>query len=863
MDAPPAMAAAAASSVGGGDAAAAAAVASTSTGVKETSSVEETRPTSTIAGLAKEAAQLFHSRSYQGCLLILNQLLLQNEADPKIRHNIAVAEYYRDGCINPQKLLDVLVQVKGRSEELAQATEEQHDGHSPSTSTSPSLTGSGGNGAPAATPASTTSDVVAYMENYDSSIPTLNTAVMMYHLQQYADGMSVLEPLYRNIEPIDETAALRVCLLMLDITLASRQPAKAAEVLQYMEKAFGYLLSPADSGNPAPIKERLAAPAETESLLNSAEPILTRTPSEEGLEEEALTLGELDMEPSQVITSQVVATPVVTLREKAVPSVDLKLVLHLYKARFFLLAGNLKATKREIKSALNLSRDHLTALLLKAQLEYSRGNYRKAIKQLTACNSSIGRGEQGGMNAMVLSNLGCIHHRLRKEQTAALYFTKALQSCTSSNISQPRSLPKFSQDRSLAIVYNAGLQQLSCGNPVLAARCFQEAAALYYTRPLLWLRLAECCILALEKGLLAQTSIKREEVKVTVVGEGKWRRVLLPTGSLNPTVGSAKLRLELDDDVVEGAESHIAEEGGKWFVAGQPYELSLAFAIRCLRTALSLFDQHEAKAAEAVAAAAAAEVKDGDDGGKPMDKKGGASNTAGSPAGEGKDSKGIVAAVTAYENQRGHETAGLRVWALSALAYCQLGIEHPLQALHSAEELLRQPACARPYTLLAHIYAAEALCQLQRPREAADHLSTCLVESSTTATEPSSSGAEEESLKWKSGDNSEASGDGEDSTTYPVGALGDAVSVARLTGSRARALLFVNLSAVYGMQGDFQQAHQWATQAFTITPTNAVAMLAVVYAELLMGRAEEAVALLKHCRHLCVVSPSNGSWQRE
>ncbi len=86
MDAPPAMAAAAASSVGGGDAAAvAAAVVSTSTGVKEASSMEETRPTSTIAGLAKEAAQLFHSRSYQGCLLILNQLLLQNEADPKVK----------------------------------------------------------------------------------------------------------------------------------------------------------------------------------------------------------------------------------------------------------------------------------------------------------------------------------------------------------------------------------------------------------------------------------------------------------------------------------------------------------------------------------------------------------------------------------------------------------------------------------------------------------------------------------------------------------------------------------------------------------------------------------------------------------
>ena len=30
----------------------------------------------------------------------------------QVRHNIAVAEYYRDGCTNPHKLLEVLSQVK-------------------------------------------------------------------------------------------------------------------------------------------------------------------------------------------------------------------------------------------------------------------------------------------------------------------------------------------------------------------------------------------------------------------------------------------------------------------------------------------------------------------------------------------------------------------------------------------------------------------------------------------------------------------------------------------------------------------------------------------------------------------------------
>ncbi len=80
----------------GGDAATAAIFVPLSTGVKEATNVEgedddddeegrQTRPvTTTIAGLVKEAAQLFHPRSYQVCLLILNQLLVQNETDPKI-----------------------------------------------------------------------------------------------------------------------------------------------------------------------------------------------------------------------------------------------------------------------------------------------------------------------------------------------------------------------------------------------------------------------------------------------------------------------------------------------------------------------------------------------------------------------------------------------------------------------------------------------------------------------------------------------------------------------------------------------------------------------------------------------------------
>ena len=77
----------------------------------------------------------------------------------------------------------------------------------------------------------------------------------------------------------------------------------------------------------------------------------------------------------------------------------------------------------------------------------------------------------------------------------------------------------------------------------------QEAAALYYNRPLLWLRLAECCIVALEMGLLQNITTTSREVKVTVVGEGAWRRVVLPGGSLNPTVDNGLKLDESEGDV--------------------------------------------------------------------------------------------------------------------------------------------------------------------------------------------------------------------------------------------------------------------------------------------------------------------------
>jgi len=79
---------------------AAAPASTTTTTTEETynhSSSSAARPQSTVAGLAKEAAQLFHARSYQGCLLILHQLQLHNDEDPKVGPRLGHCSVFRRG----------------------------------------------------------------------------------------------------------------------------------------------------------------------------------------------------------------------------------------------------------------------------------------------------------------------------------------------------------------------------------------------------------------------------------------------------------------------------------------------------------------------------------------------------------------------------------------------------------------------------------------------------------------------------------------------------------------------------------------------------------------------------------------------
>ena len=61
-----------------------------------------------------------------------------------------------------------------------------------------------------------------------------------------------------------------------------------------------------------------------------------------------------------------------------------------------------------------------------------------------------------------------------------------------------RSLVTLGVNRRHEILYNLGIQLLFSGRPVVAFDCLVEAVQIYHTNPRLWLRLAECCIVAFQ-----------------------------------------------------------------------------------------------------------------------------------------------------------------------------------------------------------------------------------------------------------------------------------------------------------------------------------------------------------------------------
>ncbi|GFQ89728.1 CCR4-NOT transcription complex subunit 10-A [Trichonephila clavata] len=184
--------------------------------------------------------------------------------------------------------------------------------------------------------------------------------------------------------------------------------------------------------------------------------------------------------------------------------------LQLCKARCYAMMKTSKACKKEIKNLLSSgsSIQNIPAFYLKSQLEYQRGNYRKALKLLNSVTlpDDVSKyfWETGDcLPAIFYNNVGCIHFYMGKPNLGHFYTKKALTEFESEIVklcdlldNKHSTLPLHLLNISIPhqLMYNIGVQYLQAKSFFKAFTFFVEVVKSYHSNPRLWLRIAECCI---------------------------------------------------------------------------------------------------------------------------------------------------------------------------------------------------------------------------------------------------------------------------------------------------------------------------------------------------------------------------------
>lgn len=314
-----------------------------------------------------------------------------------------------------------------------------------------------------------------------------------------------------------------------------------------------------------------------------------------------------------------------------------------------------------------------------------------------------------------------------------------------------------------------------CGDFALASTCLQAASPAMRDRAPLWLRLAEC---SLGAAAAAEAAAEPRTPVARVAGAGPYRRLMLPRAAPRTHVspgGDPDAALAPNLDACGGVRP-----------------LSVEYGLQCLRNAEHLLDAAQPPASAHAAAAAA------------------------------------------------REAARVRAALLAWRAYAWLLRGAPRPALAAATALLAlPPPLAAEAALLARCYAAEALCALDRPAEAVEHLSAALLERD---------GCDADAAALAARRDADASADADAGDDPGAPAPAGTASLAALRGGAARAALHVNLAAVFAATGEHAAAQQCAASAAAAQPESVHARLAQAFVELARGRPDAAAAILRHAR---------------
>lgn len=343
--------------------------------------------------------------------------------------------------------------------------------------------------------------------------------------------------------------------------------------------------------------------------------------------------------------------------------------------------------------------------------------------------------------------------------------------------------------------------------------------------------------MAFEKGLLKSnySAFDRYDIRTNVIGKGKWRHLALKYG-MSPN-GQCEY-LEKD---------HLFPGDGK-----QP-NLSLSLARKCLVNALYLLDSSEAKYSRSGLSPVNEENESREKTlsadhrpvlGDPKESNLASNALQPNSNGEVKEQKSgsnqnasLQNSIPEHEYNCMHENQMIRQAVLADLVYVELALGNPLKALSVAKSLLKLPDCLRIYLFLGTMYIAEALCMLNQPKEAAEHLMKYI--SGGNIELPYS---REDLEKWKV----RKVADNEDSNVGTLAHSADESQAYALSSPEvARGIFCANYAANLALMGDLQRAHHFVMKALSDTPNSPQVIVTAIYLDLKHGKTREALAKLK------------------
>lgn len=553
--------------------------------------------------LAQNALSEFQKGAYANCLSYLNKLETLRPKDLKVMHNKVVVECYKNDLKKTELLRKSLNAICGQM---------------------------------------STIDSTETIDDIEKCVMRYNQAVLLYHTKQYNVAIQIMNRLFAFIEPMEESLAHKVCLLLIELHIVTEQPDAALSLINYIESQ---LISTDNSKISSVDKEGII-----KSIKEQKEP----------------------------------------KREVDIVTDAFKLKLLKCKARIYLMMHQLKLCKREWKTLVSLGTPvNISTVFLKANLEYLRGNYKKAIKLLNSVTSENLDFKTCGESSAVLyyNNMACLHLAMGKPNLASFYLRKALHEnkCAVESVQVKDSDPLSSRplctlggNKHYELMYSLGVSLLHAGHASLAFDCFMEAAQKLQNNPKLWLRIAECCIYCHKPTNEVDFNIpkRRKDLVQKVVGTGIYRKIILASS--------------LSKDIKYHPEG---------FPSAIP-QLTLEFASLCLKNALFLLPNNNELNVPITTIAAPQTV--------PL------SLTAGHNLGAQHST--LMSQTTTVE------ALNLKISVLAASAYVCLCLGDYVIALEHAKALLNTNKLPGAYRMLGNLYAAESLIFMDKINEAIEYL---------------------------------------------------------------------------------------------------------------------------------------------